>query len=282
MPSANPDMPAGASSTGRHVGSGKLPPVDPAWQPYLRLLELALGEAEDVAWEAMVPDLGERPQGAPLVHGTTVHLHAARVRVHQQRLSEAIGLGNVAAVDSVELVRSVITRDDGLQARLAGEAAMAVDTIAVLGQLVALPLLHACARVWAAEVPQSWRAGWCPVCGAWASIAEVRGIARDRRLRCGCCASDWSFSVLRCAFCEEGDHRRLGSLVSEGEEQHRRIETCDSCRGYLKVVTTLAALPAHLLALHDVATVPLDLIAQERGYARPERFGWVPNVVVVG
>jgi FdhE protein len=119
-----------------------------------------------------------------------------------------------------------------------------------------------------------WQRGYCPVCGAWPSLVEMRGIERERRLRCGCCAADWQLPVLRCAFCGELDHHLLGSLLPEGDEQRRRIDTCESCRGYLKIVMTLGSLPPRMLALQDLATVPLDFVAQERGYERPSSAGW--------
>ena len=146
--------------------------------------------------------------------------------------------------------------------------------------LAALPLLHACARALAAHVPPSWQRGWCPVCGAWPALAEMRGIERDRRLRCGCCAADWSLPVLHCAFCDEVDHHRLGFLIVEGETQLGRVETCETCHGYLKTVMTLSTLAPRVLARHDLASVAIDLAVQDRGYARPTRPGWVPNVHV--
>jgi FdhE protein len=119
------------------------------------------------------------------------------------------------------------------------------------------------------------------VCGAWPAIVELRGIQRERRMRCGCCGSDWLLPVLRCAFCNETDHQKLGSLLSDGSAQHVRIETCATCRGYLKSVTTLGALPFTELAARDLSTVTFDLVAQDRGFARPARPGWPLSVDIV-
>jgi FdhE protein len=100
-------------------------------------------------------------------------------------------------------------------------------------------------------------------------------------MRCGCCGSDWLLPVLRCAFCDEIDHHKLGSLLSEGDEQHVRVETCATCRGYLKSVTTLGALPFSALAMKDMSTITFDLAARDRGYARPAKPGWQLRVEVV-
>jgi FdhE protein len=144
-----------------------------------------------------------------------------------------------------------------------------------------MPLLLNAARTLDPDAARSWQRGYCPVCGAWPAMVEMRGIQRERRMRCGCCGSDWLLPVLRCAFCDEIDHQKLGSLLSEGGEQRVRVETCATCRGYLKAFTTLTALPFTVLAMKDMSTVAFDLAAQDRGYARPARPGWQVRVEVV-
>jgi formate dehydrogenase maturation protein FdhE len=48
-----------------------------------------------------------------------------------------------------------------------------------------------------------------------------------------------------------------------------RIEACDKCKSYLKVISSFAPTPADMLAIEDLATLSLDYIAEERGYTRP-------------
>ncbi|MGH7644152.1 MAG: hypothetical protein ACREMR_01065, partial [Gemmatimonadales bacterium] len=55
---------------------------------------------------------------------------------------------------------------------------------------------------------------------------------------------------------------------------------CETCRGYLKAVTTLQALPPVELAVRDLETVELDLVAVERGYTRPDGPGYPLDVRV--
>jgi formate dehydrogenase maturation protein FdhE len=52
------------------------------------------------------------------------------------------------------------------------------------------------------------------------------------------------------------------------------VDVCRTCKGYLKTFTTLRPMSLRLLAMTDLATVDLDLIAQEREYTRPERSAW--------
>ena len=109
----------------------------------------------------------------------------------------------------------------------------------------------------------------------------MRGIQRERHMRCGCCNGDWVLPVLRCAFCGEIEHKKLGFLLPEEGVHQVRVETCSTCLGYLKTLSTLSALPAPTLALDDLETVAFDIVARDRGYARPAVPGWQVQVEIV-
>jgi FdhE protein len=89
-----------------------------------------------------------------------------------------------------------------------------------------------------------------------------------RFLRCGLCAAEWATDRLRCPFCGSRDHEDLGYLHVEGDDQKRAV-TCERCRGYIKVLASLAPIPPLDLVVHDLATIQLDLVAIERGYTAP-------------
>jgi FdhE protein len=115
----------------------------------------------------------------------------------------------------------------------------------------------------------SWEKGYCPVCGGYAKLGEYRGLEQNRLLRCSLCAAEWPFPRLRCPSCGQRDHRQLGFLHVEGEENKCRAATCDQCRLYVKMVSTLGPLAPLELLVTDVATVHLDLIAADKGYLPP-------------
>ena len=102
-------------------------------------------------------------------------------------------------------------------------------------------------------------------------VAEYTGLERKRQLRCGRCGTGWAIPMLRCAFCDETNHEKLGYLTPEDGEQMRKIEVCHTCKGYLKGLATVRPLAAEAILLDDLKTVPLDVAALERGYRRPER-----------
>ena len=111
-----------------------------------------------------------------------------------------------------------------------------------------------------------WDHGYCHVCGSVPLLGELRGLDQSRFLRCGLCAAGWEVPRLWCPFCHNRDHERLSFLHGEGEEAKYRVSLCDGCRGYVKMVSTLSALPPLHLLVADVATLHLDLAAAERGY----------------
>ena len=257
------------------------PEVDPSWQRWINLVALAVAESQHRAWSAVAHIREQRPPDAPLLHEATLRIHSDRATDFVMRLAGELGLGATARFEPLALILAGVERDSDTLDVLASKLAVSNDTVAVLAQLAALPPLLNAARTLGTDASRTWQRGYCPVCGAWPSMVEMRGIQRERRLRCGCCGSDWLLPVLRCAFCDETDHQKLGSLLSEGNEQQIRIETCSTCHGYLKSVTTLSALPFTLLATKDISTVAFDLAAQARGYARPTRPGWQLQVEIV-
>jgi FdhE protein len=100
-------------------------------------------------------------------------------------------------------------------------------------------------------------------------LAELRGLDLSRFLRCGLCAANWEAERLWCPLCGCRNHEKLATLHGEGEELKYRSFTCDECRGQVKTLTTLSALPPLLLLVADAVTLHLDLAAAERGYLGP-------------
>jgi Protein involved in formate dehydrogenase formation len=116
------------------------------------------------------------------------------------------------------------------------------------------------------EIP--WYRGSCFICGADPALGELRGNTQSKYLRCGLCGADWSFRRLQCMYCGNEDHAALGYLYPENQKEKLRVEVCEKCKGYLKVITTFSPTPPEMLPVEDLATLHLDYIAQERGYAR--------------
>ena len=249
------------------------------WRPLLALIEEALQEVERPEWRESVPAPAPRdPESEPLLSGAILTVGRRPVsRWVRRALETAAGIGPAAfvdpaatrRVDPLALMQAAVVQDP---ARLDVIASSAGDTHGVLrgvAPLIAMPLLQACRRAWADPAPGTWPHGYCPTCGAWPALAEIRGLDGARHLRCRGCGGDWATAWLRCPFCGERDHARLGALVAAEGLEREKIEVCDGCHGYLKTITTFGPIPAEQVVLQDLATVALDVAAVERGYRPP-------------
>ncbi len=116
----------------------------------------------------------------------------------------------------------------------------------------------------------SWQRGYCFVCGAQATLAELQDNDQVKHLRCGQCGADWHYPRLQCLQCGNEDHATQKSLYVDGRD-HRRIEACDECNCYLKVITAFTPTLPELVAVEDLATLDLDFIARQNGYTKPEQ-----------
>lgn len=296
MPHLHPD-PAAATAPSltadARAALAELAAATPEWRPWLALLEIALAEADHDSWRTVdIRFAAARPVDAPLLEGARTLVDApAAGRTVRALLAGAVpdeapgpdAPGPDArgpGLDPLALLAAGLRQDDEALGRLAAIDGLPDAPLATVAHFAVMPLLLEAARRAADALPPDWRHGYCPTCGAWPTLAELRGLERRRVLRCGRCATGWEGEVLRCPFCGERDHRRQGALVPESGGERARVETCESCRGYLKTVTTLRPKPAWALPLEDLRTLPLELTVVERGYRRPDRPGWTLEVAV--
>lgn len=85
---------------------------------------------------------------------------------------------------------------------------------------------------------------------------------------CSLCAHEWRAPRVACPGCAEEAPDSL-PRYSAAEIPWIRIEACDACRTYLKSVDRTAAPEAEPVA-DEVASLALDVLAQERGYTKLE------------
>jgi FdhE protein len=172
-------------------------------------------------------------------------------------------------LDLPVLWQALAEADEACLSALAAGAGLDVHWLRLLGQTSLKPALRALAEgVGGALDLNDWQRGVCPICGSPPLLAEVQGKEGARQLRCGLCGTAWPYPRLKCSFCGNTDHHKLGYLCLEGEGQKYRVQTCDVCQGYVKVVVTFDPIPVDLLAVEDLATLHLDAIAAERNFTR--------------
>jgi FdhE protein len=251
---------------------------DPTVAPMARLLALAFRAAEEAGWAASLPRLDGAglADGLPVLQGAELPVDGARLQRHFEAVEAAAGVTSARRLDAFAPVAASIRQDADALAGLAAAAGLEPDLLGTIAHAAGLPILLAAGRAAGPilSADRGWEAGYCPVCAAWPTLAELRGLARERWLRCGRCGSGWRDRPGHCPFCVGGDHRQLAYLAPAADRDSRRASTCDACRGYLKTVSVLGPASAAELAGLDLSTLELDVAALERGYARPERPGF--------
>lgn len=171
-------------------------------------------------------------------------------------------------LDLPDLLESALTCEHTALARVATSLGVDEALLGTLARLTLEPILSTYARALETAVEwESWKRSDCPVCGGAPLLAELRGKERVRYLRCGRCGAGWPYQRLACAFCGTTDYRALSFLYLE-EDLQRRVDVCSACRSYLKTLSTFEATPPELLLVEELRTLPLDLMAEERGYHR--------------
>jgi len=264
-----------------HDRASSLKRDQPTFRPWLSVIEIALTAAADPAWEASARAVAPAAEGEVALAGASIPVDRKAVAALVKRLlaaaAEAPASDNgwrlvparIGRLDPARWLVATIEQDPSLLDEVAAQLEVPTAVVVPIADLAALPLLQACGRRFADRC-STWSEGHCPICGAWPTLAEMRGLERGRRLRCGRCGADWGSVPLLCPYCGNDDHESLTSLVPEKGGESRRIDACNRCRGYLKALAQLGPIRPELLVLEDLASVELDLAAIERGYQRPQ------------
>jgi FdhE protein len=112
--------------------------------------------------------------------------------------------------------------------------------------------------------------GRCPACGGAPAVGILREDRDDqavaRWLVCGGCAAEWRFARVLCPSCGEESPGKLPRLTAQ-QIPWIRVEACDGCGRYLKSVD-LTLEPSAEPWVDELASLPLDLVARERGYVK--------------
>jgi formate dehydrogenase maturation protein FdhE len=115
----------------------------------------------------------------------------------------------------------------------------------------------------------------CPFCCGAPQLSVLCGPGDSaleggaRALQCATCLTTWPFRRALCPQCGEEDERKLGYFTTPAFD-HLRLETCDTCRHYLKGVD-LTRLGLAVPLVDEIAGAPLDVWAVEHGFVKIER-----------
>ena len=108
----------------------------------------------------------------------------------------------------------------------------------------------------------------CPFCDEKpvAGVLRGEGEGAKRSLICSLCSLEWEFRRILCPGCGEEAVDKL-PVYTAGQFEHVRVEACDTCRTYIKSVD-LTRNGLAVPIVDELATVPLNIWAEEHGYAK--------------
>ncbi|WP_347259506.1 formate dehydrogenase accessory protein FdhE [Rudaea sp.] len=174
-----------------------------------------------------------------------------------------------AAADELEAQADILlgARDGGIDAAAAPflMAALQVNWLALASRFAAN-------EVKPIDVP-----GLCPLCGSLpvsSIVATQTPYQGYRYLHCALCACEWHMVRVQCSQCgaagKDIAYRSLASATAAGDAAIAaavRAETCEHCHSYRKILYQEKD-PGVEPVADDLASIALDLLLAEAGYAR--------------
>ena len=164
-----------------------------------------------------------------------------------------------------DLCRALLAGNDPVFEKFAEELKVDKKLLAFIAYNSVKPSLVVFAEKTAQQLTPDyyWGKGYCPVCGSAPAIAVLQGEG-ERLLYCGFCGCHWSAMRIYCPFCENKDAKTLSYFYSESEPEYR-VDICEACNKYIKTVDLRKLSREGYIPLEQVATLHLDLKAQEMG-----------------
>jgi FdhE protein len=138
-------------------------------------------------------------------------------------------------------------------------------------QFLAFAFLQPCAELVRSQSrlqTQNYTLSLCPLCNRKPALGVLRqmGDGGQRNLVCGFCLTEWEFRRIICPGCGEEKPDKIPVYTAE-TIPHIRVECCDTCQTYIKSIDLTKNGLADPL-VDELASVPLDLWAQEHGYEK--------------
>jgi len=216
-------------------------------------------------------------QGKSLIHAEELTLNWEQIKdLYKQLVNQIKNTkdgrkqidGLLQAVDKDSdgtpiLIKSILTSDFETIKTTAKELKIDPPVLTLLLRLSLRPALLEVAQTVQDRLDlDHWHHGHCPVCGSAPILADLSGEGGKRTLHCSLCETAWSYTRLRCPFCENDNRDELSYLKAENEEG-LRVDLCNRCGNYLKTLDLRELSESIIIPLDDAATWHLDLIAQE-------------------
>ncbi len=126
------------------------------------------------------------------------------------------------------------------------------------------PYLRVVSSVYGIELANQNTKGSCPCCGEPIRLAVIEGKG-VKMIVCPRCDAKWNQKRIHCSFCGNEDHTQLSYYNIENDSSSK-LEVCEKCNGYSKIIDTRKLLKKQSAFLLDVTSIHLDFVAEENGF----------------
>ena len=118
------------------------------------------------------------------------------------------------------------------------------------------------------DPPSQGSVDGCPLCGSQPVVATLReqGHGSRRSFVCGLCLLEFRARRIACLSCGQSDFDAL-PIYRTDALPGVRLDACEACHTYIKTIDLTQSTRA-IPVVDDLATLPLDLWARERGYRK--------------
>ena len=178
-------------------------------------------------------------------------------------IKKALG---VPSFDVEALARALLARNHAVLEEEAENLGVPVADLTFLIHAAVVPAIQVRAEQLAVlldRVP-GWGKPYCPVCGTRPDLAFFDEEGR-RHVKCALCSHQWTIARMGCVFCENRDRERQFYFYSDAEKEYR-VNLCDHCGRYIKLVDLRQMDRPFVPHLEMVASLHLDFKAREKGY----------------
>ncbi len=128
------------------------------------------------------------------------------------------------------------------------------------------PLLVGYSKALLGSIKQeTWRRGYCPICGGNPDFTLLHKDYGERWLLCSRCDSQWVFQRLQCPYCGNQNQDTLAYFSNDAGLY--RLYVCDQCQQYLKAIDLRKTEEEVIISLERLFTLGIDVQAQEHGYS---------------
>ncbi|MCE7791478.1 formate dehydrogenase accessory protein FdhE [Salipaludibacillus sp. CUR1] len=185
---------------------------------------------------------------------------------HQPELGEELSrlTANLTDEDILKWIKESVTYNTAYFQTFAEKNELSAWLPHFLAEQALRPFMHLLAQACRPFINEFEVMGTCPCCGEPHRLAKIENKGR-KFLYCPRCETEWKQRRLQCVHCGDDRHEHLFYITIK-EDETAKLEVCETCNNYLKLVETKKLLEKKTAALLDLETIHLDFVAQEEGY----------------